>query len=135
MVHRCRGSRRRTVHRCRGRRMVHRCRVGLYSLIRLFSKTRASSSESVTIYSNRAICCTILMNKLYQLKTCNRRLPRDIGLERPCLNYHIKQCSAPCQGYVSREQYREQVGKALEFLNGNYNMILKELVLENWILG
>lgn len=68
-----------------------------------------------------------LLNKLYLLRTCNRRLPKDMGLERPCLNYHIKQCSAPCQGYVSREQYREQVGKALEFLNGNYNMILKEL--------
>lgn len=38
-----------------------------------------------------------LLNKLYQLRTCNRVLPRDIGIERPCLNYHIKQCLAPCQ--------------------------------------
>ncbi len=68
-----------------------------------------------------------LLNKLYFLRTCNRSLPRDIGMERPCLNYHIKQCHAPCQGYVTKEEYREQVGKALEFLNGNYNMILKEL--------
>lgn len=68
-----------------------------------------------------------LLNKLYQLRTCSRSLPRDIGNERPCLNYHIKQCLAPCQGYVSKEQYREQVSGALEFLNGNYNMILKRL--------
>ena len=68
-----------------------------------------------------------LLNKLYQLRTCNRRLPQDIGLERPCLNHHIKQCLAPCQGYVSGRQYREQVAKALEFLNGDYNGILKEL--------
>lgn len=68
-----------------------------------------------------------LLNKLYCLRTCNRSLPRDIGLERPCLNYHIKQCMAPCQGYVDREQYREQVNQALEFLNGNYNRILKDL--------
>ncbi len=68
-----------------------------------------------------------LLNKLYQLRTCNRRLPQDIGLERPCLNHHIKQCLAPCQGYVSGRQYREQVAKALEFLNGDYNEILKEL--------
>lgn len=68
-----------------------------------------------------------LLNKLYCLRTCNRTLPRDIGLERPCLNYHIKQCSAPCQGYVDKEQYREQVNQALDFLNGNYNTILKEL--------
>ncbi len=68
-----------------------------------------------------------LMNKLYQLKTCNRRLPRDIGLERPCLNYHIKQCLAPCQGYISKEEYRERVEQALDFLNGNYKPLLKKL--------
>ena len=68
-----------------------------------------------------------LLNKLYHLRTCNRSLPRDIGLERPCLNYHIKQCNAPCQGYIDKEQYREQVSQALEFLNGNYNLILNDL--------
>ncbi len=68
-----------------------------------------------------------LLNKLYHLRTCNRSLPKDIGVERPCLNYHIKQCLAPCQGYIDREQYREQVNQALEFLNGNYNLILKDL--------
>lgn len=68
-----------------------------------------------------------LMNKLYQLKTCNRRLPRDIGLERPCLNYHIKQCAAPCQAYISKEEYRARIEQALDFLNGNYKPILREL--------
>ena len=68
-----------------------------------------------------------LLNKLYCLRTCTRSLPRDIGLERPCLNYHIKQCAAPCQGYVTKEEYREKVAQALDFLNGNYNVILKEL--------
>lgn len=68
-----------------------------------------------------------LMNKLYQLKTCNRKLPRDIGLERPCLNYHIRQCTAPCQGYISKEEYRERIEQALDFLNGNYRPMLKEL--------
>lgn len=68
-----------------------------------------------------------LLNKLYCLRTCNRALPRDIGLERPCLNYHIRQCFAPCQGYMDKAQYREQINQALEFLNGNYSKILKEL--------
>lgn len=68
-----------------------------------------------------------LMNKLYQLKTCNRRLPRDMGLERPCLNYHIKQCAAPCQGYISKEEYRARIERALDFLNGNYKPMLREL--------
>ncbi len=68
-----------------------------------------------------------LLNKLFWLRTCNRSLPRDIGNDRPCLNYHIKQCLAPCQGYVSKEEYRKQVAGALDFLNGNYRVILKEL--------
>lgn len=68
-----------------------------------------------------------LMNKLYHLRTCSRNLPRDIGKDRACLNYHMHQCDAPCIGAISKEQYREQVQKALEFLNGNYKEILKEL--------
>lgn len=68
-----------------------------------------------------------LINKLYCLRTCNRNLPRDCGSDRACLNYHIKQCSAPCQGNVPREVYREQIKKALDFLNGSYQETLKEL--------
>ena len=95
-----------------------------------FSRTmKKDRSKSFGPYTSAAaVKDTIeLLNKLYCLRTCNRSLPKDIGLERPCLNYHIKQCMAPCQGYISREQYREQVNQALEFLNGNYNMILKDL--------
>ncbi|MBR5127688.1 MAG: excinuclease ABC subunit UvrC, partial [Roseburia sp.] len=68
-----------------------------------------------------------MINKLYQLRTCNRNLPRDTGKERPCLNYHIHQCDAPCQAYISKEDYREKIDAALEFLNGNYAGIIKSL--------
>ena len=68
-----------------------------------------------------------LINKLYKLRTCNRVLPRDIGLERPCLNYHIGQCMAPCQEYVTKEEYRAQVEQALDFLHGNFAPILNSL--------
>ena len=68
-----------------------------------------------------------LVNKLYHLRTCNRVLPRDIGKERPCLNYHIKQCAGPCQGYISKEEYRKNVDKVIDFLNGNYAPIMNEL--------
>ena len=68
-----------------------------------------------------------LVNKLYHLRTCNRVLPRDIGRERPCLNYHIKQCAGPCQGYISKEEYRKNVDKVIDFLNGNYAPIMNEL--------
>lgn len=68
-----------------------------------------------------------LINKLFLLRTCNRALPKDIGIERPCLNYHIKQCLAPCQGYISEEEYGQRVDQALDFLNGNHNAVLKDL--------
>ena len=68
-----------------------------------------------------------LLHKLYQIRTCNRKLPKDIGKERPCLNYHIHQCKAPCQGYITKEEYAENIKNVLEFLNGNYQGILKEL--------
>ncbi len=80
-------------------------------------------------YSNAAaVKDTIeLLNKLYQLRTCNRNLPKDCGNDRACLNYHIRQCSAPCQGNIPQDVYREQVKRALDFLNGSYQEILKEL--------
>ncbi len=68
-----------------------------------------------------------LIRKLYYIRSCNRKLPRDIGKERPCLNYHIHQCKAPCQGYVSQEEYGRSVEEVLQFLNGSYDLILKEL--------
>lgn len=68
-----------------------------------------------------------LINKLYHLRTCNRRLPQDIGKDRPCLYYQIGQCKAPCDGRISQEDYGRQVQAALSFLNGNYRDILSQL--------
>ncbi len=68
-----------------------------------------------------------LIRKLYQIRSCNRNLPKDIGKERPCLNYHIKQCKAPCQQYISEEEYRQSIDEAIRFLNGHYDSILKDL--------
>ena len=68
-----------------------------------------------------------LIQKLYKIRTCSRVLPRDTGKDRPCLNYHIKQCDAPCQGYITKEAYRENFSHALDFLNGNFEPIIKSL--------
>lgn len=68
-----------------------------------------------------------LIHKLYQIRTCNRNLPRDIGKERPCLNYHIKQCQAPCQGYISQEDYGKSIGLVLDFLGGKYAPVIAML--------
>ena len=78
--------------------------------------------------SSQAVRDTIdLIHKLYHLRSCSRSLPRDIGKERPCLNYHIKQCDAPCQGYISREEYGKSVNEVIKFLNGNYDAVLSGL--------
>lgn len=68
-----------------------------------------------------------LIRKLYQIRTCNKVLPRDQGKDRPCLYYHMKQCKAPCQGYVSVDEYREQVRGVLDFLNGDYQKMVRQL--------
>lgn len=78
--------------------------------------------------SSQAVRDTIeLLHKLYHLRSCNRNLPKDIGKERACLNYHIKQCDAPCQGCISQEEYGKSVSQVLRFLNGHYGGILSEL--------
>lgn len=68
-----------------------------------------------------------LINKLYQLRTCSKNLPKECGNDRACLNYHIKQCIAPCQGNISQEEYQQRVKMALDFLNGSFQDTLKEL--------
>lgn len=68
-----------------------------------------------------------LLTKLYQIRTCNRQLPKDIGKDRPCLNYHIKQCDAPCMGYINQEDYKQKFESVISFLNGNYEPVTKML--------
>lgn len=68
-----------------------------------------------------------MIRKIYRLRTCSRRLPEDIGKGRPCLYYHIHQCGAPCQGYVTKEEYQQSVRQALDFLGGKYEPVMKLL--------
>lgn len=99
-----------------------------YPRILLVRQMKKDKARYFGPFTNGGVKETIdLINKLYKLRTCNRRLPADIGKERPCLNYHINQCSAPCQGYISKEEYAAQIEQALDFLNGKYQPIIKEL--------
>ena len=96
------------------------------SLARTIKKDKAKYFGPYT--SVGAVKDTIeLIRKLYHIRNCNRNLPKDIGRERPCLNYHIKQCKAPCQGYISKEEYRRSIDEVIRFLNGHYDDVLKEL--------
>ena len=71
-----------------------------------------------------------LVRKLYQVRSCNRSLPRDTGKDRPCLYYHMKQCQAPCQGYISQEEYRKNINKVIKFLNGDFQDTIDELMVK-----
>ena len=97
--------------------------------IKLARKMARDKSKYFGPYpSAGAVNSTIdLLTKIYQIRTCNRQLPKDIGKERPCLNYHIKQCDAPCMGYISQEDYKKKFDEVISFLNGNYEPVTRML--------
>ncbi len=68
-----------------------------------------------------------LLRKIYKIRSCHRNLPKDIGIGRPCLYYHIGQCEAPCQGLISQEDYQKQMHQVLQFLGGNYEPVIQML--------
>lgn len=93
---------------------------------------RSMKKEKAKYYgpytSSKAVKDTIeLIQKIFKLRTCQRSLPKEIGKGRACLNYHIGQCNAPCQGLISQEQYRRQVEEAIRFLEGNQEPVIKML--------
>ena len=94
--------------------------------------TRSMKKDKAKYYgpytSAAAVKDTIeLLRKIYKLRNCNRSLPKEIGKDRPCLYHHIHQCDAPCQNYISKEAYRENVQGVIGFLNGNYEDVAKML--------
>ena len=68
-----------------------------------------------------------LIHRLYGIRTCSRSLPKEIGKERPCLNYHIKQCPGPCTGNISAEEYAVHVQSVLDLLGGGFSKLRREL--------
>ena len=68
-----------------------------------------------------------LLRKIYKIRTCHRNLPKDIGVGRPCLYYHIGQCDAPCQGEITQEDYQKKIHQALQFLGGNHEPVIQML--------
>ncbi len=98
----------------------------------LFARKKGKDRDKAKYFgpytSSKAIKNIIdLMRRLYSIRTCNRNLPRDIGKDRPCLYYDIKQCKAPCQGYITPEEYRDDINQVLEFLGGNYDPVTTSL--------
>lgn len=68
-----------------------------------------------------------LIHKIWDLRRCHKVFPRDINKERPCLNYHIGQCKAPCNSLISEKEYNKMVEGAIDFLSGKTDKIIAEL--------
>ena len=96
----------------------------------LFSRTmKKDKAKYFGPYTSSAAVKDVieLVRKIYMVRSCNRNLPRDCGKDRPCLYYHMKQCTAPCQGNVSEEVYKQNIGQVLHFLNGNFQETIDQL--------
>lgn len=68
-----------------------------------------------------------LINKIFPIRTCKLLINEGGEKVRPCLNYHIKKCIAPCAGYVTKEQYSEMINDIMDILNGKDKTIIKTL--------
>ena len=96
----------------------------------LFSRTmKKDKAKYFGPYTSSAAVKDVieLVRKIYMVRSCNRTLPRDCGKDRPCLYYHMKQCTAPCQGNISEAEYKENIDKVLHFLNGNFQETIDQL--------
>ena len=100
-----------------------------YPRIKLARERKKDNTKYFGPYTSAtAVQDTIeLLKKTYFIRSCNKVFPRDIGKGRPCLYYHLGQCKAPCQNYISKEEYQKNIEQVKEFLNGNYSLITKRL--------
>lgn len=68
-----------------------------------------------------------LIHNIFPLRTCNLKFPRDLGKNRPCLNYHIGKCKAPCNYYILEDEYNKMIDNVIDFFNGKHTEIIKNL--------
>lgn len=98
-----------------------------YPRIMLARKVMRDKAQYFGPYLNsKVVNETIDMVKtIFNVRSCSRVLPRDIGKDRPCLNYQIGKCSAPCSNKISQLDYKSQFTKIIDFLNGNHTEVIK----------
>ena len=70
------------------------------------------------------------IKRIFKVRSCNKNLPEEIGKGRPCLYYHINQCSAPCDTRISKEEYCETFEKIADILEGKYKSVMELLTKE-----
>ena len=101
----------------------------IYPKITLVSRIAEDGAEYFGPYGARAVTHDVMeaINQTLKLPTCNRQFPRDIGKDRPCLNYHMNQCAGWCQESMSSVEYRQRMEQARQLLLGNYKQVASEI--------
>ena len=100
-----------------------------YPRVMMTRQAKKDKSKYFGPYTNaQAVKDTLeLLRKMYKIRTCSKSIKEGENNDRPCLYYHMKQCDAPCNHYISKEDYQSNIKKVIDFLNGNYKETLKEL--------
>lgn len=101
----------------------------LYPKLELVSKLADDGADYYGPYGGRSVTHDVMeaIRLTLKLPGCSRQFPRDIGKERPCLNYHMNQCAGWCQANKSCTEYRETILQARELLRGNYKAVADQI--------
>ena len=97
----------------------------IYPKLELVSKLADDGADYYGPYGGRSVTHDVIeaIRLTLKLPGCSRQFPRDIGKERPCLNYHMNQCAGWCMESKSCTEYRETILQARELLRGNYKAV------------
>ena len=101
----------------------------VYPRITLVSKIADDGAHYYGPFGSRGVTHDVMeaIEKTLKLPTCSREFPRDIGKDRPCLNYHMNQCAGWCQPNQTCTQYRQTMEQARQLLSGNYKSVADEI--------
>ena len=100
----------------------------IYPKMELVSKLSDDGAEYFGPYGTRGVTNSLMeaIREIYKLPGCHKEFPRDIGKDRPCLNYHMNRCAGWCQESRTCTQYRETMFQVRELLKGNYKAVAEE---------
>lgn len=101
----------------------------VYPSVTLVSKIKDDGAEYFGPFGSRGVTTSVMeaISQALKLPACKKQFPRDIGKERPCLNYHMNRCAGWCQGGKSCTEYRRTIAEARKLLQGNFKAAAEEI--------
>ena len=101
----------------------------IYPKITIVSKIADDGAQYYGPFGSRGVTHSVMeaIRQTLKLPGCGKQFPRDVGKERPCLNYHMNQCAGWCQDSKSSIEYRQTMEQARQLLSGNYKAVAEEI--------